>query len=68
MENLKCILALNISYMDLRWIWTYLDYFSHLEKNLYAMIWYLGPPTFFASFRSVEHICESLVYAFQKMH
>jgi hypothetical protein len=52
--NLDVILHYDLGYMDLLGIHNSLNYLSWLRKNVFAMIWQLGSPTFFVTFISVE--------------
>jgi len=49
--------------MDLKTIRTSHDYHQKVWNKLYAMIPQLGPPTFFVSFSSAEHLCDPLMHA-----
>ena len=61
--NLDFILKYDIGYMDLKSVHTSLYYHQQIRKKLYAMIRQLGPPTFFMSFCSTEHLWEPLMNA-----
>ena len=55
-NNLEKILRSPISYRTLKSIRTLPDYFENMKKDLFAMIRQLGPPTFFVTFTSAEHL------------
>ena len=61
--NLDRILNSDIGYMDLKTIRTSPDYHQQIRNKLYAMIRQLGPPTFFVSFTSSEHLWDPLMDA-----
>ncbi len=52
--NLDVILHFDIGYMDFSRLRTSPDYLNWLKKDVFAMTWQLGPPTFFVTFTSVE--------------
>ena len=64
--NLEKILKSLISYCCLRNIRKYPDYIEHIRKYVFAMIWQLGPPTFFVTFTSVEYLWPPLCTALQE--
>ena len=53
--------------MDLKAIRTSLDCHHQMRNKQYAMIIQLGPPTFFVTFSSIEHIWKPLVNALKHM-
>ena len=55
-NNLEKILRSPIGYRTLKSIRTLPDYFENMKKDLFAMIRQLGPPTFFVTFTSAEHL------------
>ena len=55
-NNLEKILRSPIGYRTLKSIRTSPDYFENMKKDLFAMIHQLGPPTFFVTFTSAEHL------------
>jgi hypothetical protein len=66
--NLEKIMKSNIGYIDFKNICTSPDYLQQNKKNIFAMIWQLGPPTFFVTFTSVEHCWDPLVAAISNLH
>ena len=59
------ILKSPIGYRLLKSIGTSLDYLQNIRKNIFAMIRQLGPPNFFITLTSVEHLWEPLCKALQ---
>jgi hypothetical protein len=45
-----------------------LDYFERLQKNLFAMIQQLGPPTFFVTFTFTKRLWDPLIKALHTLH
>jgi hypothetical protein len=60
-ENLEKLLKYDIGYIDFKNIRISLDHLQQIKKTLFAMIWKLGPPTFFVTFTSAEHQWTPLV-------
>ena len=54
--NLEKTLKTPIAYRSLKVIRTSPDYYENMKKDLFAMIRQLGPPSFFVTFTSAEHI------------
>ncbi len=52
--NLDVILHYHLGYMDILRLNISPNYLSWLRKNVFAMIWQLGPLTFFVTFTNVE--------------
>jgi exonuclease III len=59
--NLEKILKSDIGYVDFKNIRISPDYLHQIQKNIFAMIRQLGPPTFFVTFTSAEHQWTPLV-------
>jgi hypothetical protein len=57
-----------LGYHDLKSLHNSYDYFERLRKNLFAMIWQFGPPTFFATFTSIEGLKDPFINALHTLH
>jgi len=66
--NLEKILKSDIGYIDLKKNRTSLDYFEHINKNVFVMIRQLGPPNFFIIFTSEDHQSHELVCALKYLY
>lgn len=65
-KYLQQVLKSPIAYHSLKNIHTSLDYLIFFRKNVFVMIIQLGPPTFFVTFTSLEHIWTLLRHAIQE--
>ncbi len=52
--NLDVILHFDLGHMVFSRLCTSFNYLSWLRKDVFAMIWQLGPPTFFVTFTNAE--------------
>lgn len=66
--NLQKIFQSTIAYQCFKSIHTSSDYFENMRKDIFAMICQLGPPTFFVTFTSVEHLWDPLTNALKKQN
>ena len=66
--NLEKLLKSHIGYIDFKHIRISPDYHQKMQKHRFAMIRLLGPPTFFVTFTSAEHLWEPLVQTLTKLH
>lgn len=66
--NLEKILKSDIGYVDFKRMWISPDYCQQLKKNVFSMIWQLGPPTFFLTFTSAEKNWEPLTNTLFTLH
>jgi hypothetical protein len=62
--NLDNIFKSYLGYHDLKILHNSHDYFERLSKNLFAIIWQLGPPTFFATFTSIQRLWDHFIKIF----
>jgi hypothetical protein len=58
----------DIGYIDFKRIRISPDYLHQIQKNIFAMIWKLGPPTFFVTFTSAEHQWTPLVSTLTELY
>ena len=65
--NLEKILRTPIAYRCLKAIRTSPDYYENMKKYIFSMIRQLGPPTFFVTFTSAEHLWIPLCIALQQV-
>jgi len=66
--NLEKLLKSHIGYIDFKHIRISPDYHQQMQKHIFAMIRQLGPPTFFVTFTSAEHLWTPLVQTLTKLH
>jgi exonuclease III len=66
--NLEKILKSDIGYIDFKNIRISPDYLHQIQKNIFAMIRQLGPPTFFVTFTSAEHQWPPLVSTLTELY
>ena len=66
--NLEKLLKSQIGYIDFKHIIICIDYHQQMQKHIFAMIWKLGPPTFFVTFTSAKHLWTPLVQTLTKLH
>jgi hypothetical protein len=66
--NLDKILKLDLGYKKLGRIKTSPDYLDHINKDVFAMIRQLGPPTFFVSFTIGVNNLPILIITFKELY
>ena len=66
--NLEKLLKSHIGYIDFKHIRISPDYHQQMQKHILAMIWQLGPPTFFLTFTSAEKNWQPLTNTLLKFY
>lgn len=67
MSNLNKFLQSPVGYHSLK-IYVFPDYVENMKKDIFAMIRQLGPPTFFVTFTSTDHLWQPLCNALEHLH